>query len=235
MFSASRGTSEQRSGAHNETRVEVTSVTEALLKLWGKVAPSETHMDLDGVYLTDAALSQLASFRSLTSLSPSWSDGFKPEGLTQLFSLTGLTYLDLSDTDATDASLEGIGSLKVLSTLNLGNTEVTDAGIAKLRGMTALVTLALNDCESVTSASMVHVGQLTALESLWLCDIVVREVGLKHLTALTSLKHLSLPPGVTDSTLKHLRNMPRLEKLGLWDANITADGVKWVNVPAQEP
>ncbi|CAI5499474.1 unnamed protein product [Closterium sp. Naga37s-1] len=202
---------------------------EALLTLWSKVAPGETRMDLKScVYLTDDALSRVASLRSLTWLSLRDSSGFTAEGLTQLYSLTGLKLLDLAETNATDASLERIGSLKVLNTIYLGATKITDAGIAKLRGLPALVTLAVDGCASVTSASMVHVGKLTSLESLWLSTTTVREDGLKHLTALTSLKVFSLPPGVTDSSLKILRNMKRLEKLGLWHAKITADGVRWL-------
>ncbi|CAI5499465.1 unnamed protein product [Closterium sp. Naga37s-1] len=33
---------------------------------------------------------------------------------------------------------------------------------------------------------------------------------------------------VTDSSMKRLRNMKRLEKLGIWDATITAAGIKWL-------
>ncbi|CAI5971753.1 unnamed protein product [Closterium sp. NIES-64] len=114
---------------------------EALLTLWSKVSPNETRMDISDDYLTDAALSQLASFRSLTSLDLSGSSGFTAERVTQFFCLTGLTFLNLAQTNATDASLEG----------------------------------------------------------------------------------------VTDSSMKHLRNLTRLEKLELWNARITAAGVKWLN------
>ncbi|CAI5476436.1 unnamed protein product [Closterium sp. Yama58-4] len=197
-------------------------------KTW-EATPSETRMDLSScVNLTDAALSRLTSLRSLTWLSLRESISFTAEGLTQLYSLTSLKLLDLAETNATDASLEGISSLKVLNALYLGDTKITDAGIAKLRGLPALVTLALDGCESVTSASMVHVGKLTSLEALWLSTTAVGEDGLKLLTALTSLKVFSLPSGVTDVILKLLRSMKRLERLGLWDAKITVDGLKWL-------
>ncbi|CAI5506356.1 unnamed protein product [Closterium sp. Naga37s-1] len=81
------------------TRVEALETTcaggnkiwEALMEMWSKFFPGETSMDLGGVYLSDAALTQVASLRSLTWLSLHDSSGFTAAGVTCLFSLTGLT------------------------------------------------------------------------------------------------------------------------------------------------
>ncbi|CAI7911170.1 unnamed protein product [Closterium sp. NIES-54] len=167
-------------------------------------------MDLGGVYLSDAALTQVASLRSLTWLSLHDSSGFTAAGVTCLFSLTGLTCLNLSSGAIDDAALDGVASLASLRILDIEKTKITDTGVAKLQRMPALTTLLLNQCASITSASMVHVGKLTSLERLILYGCGVREDGLQHLTALSSLKTFSLPPGVTDSGMKHPRNMKRL-------------------------
>ncbi|CAI5499469.1 unnamed protein product, partial [Closterium sp. Naga37s-1] len=190
---------------------------------WSEAVPDMALMDLSGVsLLTDAALARVASFSSLTTLNLNDSSGFTEAGLKGLFSLTTLKCLTLQNTATTDGALEGISSLKDLRVLDLFHTKVTDAGVAKLQGMSALVELFLGDCTAVTNASMAHVGKLTALETLTLSDTAVTEDGLQRLSTLAALKLLVLPPGVTDSGMKHLRNLKRLEKLGVWDAKITA-------------
>ncbi|CAI5464802.1 unnamed protein product [Closterium sp. Yama58-4] len=204
-------------------------VWEMLLTLWARTAPQQTGMDLSGIpCLTDGALAHLATFRQLANITLEDSSGFTAEGVRKLFSLPALVHLDLTGSCTTDAALEGIDRVKTLRNLVLDNSKITDVGVARLGGLTALVGLHLGGCLSVTSASMVHVGKLTALEELALHDGGVREDGLLHLTSLTSLNYLILPPGVTDSGMKYLRNMKRLVKLGMWDAKITASGVNWL-------
>ncbi|CAI5488930.1 unnamed protein product [Closterium sp. Naga37s-1] len=201
-----------------------------LIATWVEVLPGKTRTDLSGAsLLSDAALSRLTSLHSLTWLILRESIGFTAERVTLLYSLTGLTYLDLSATVISDASLEGIGSLKALTTLCLGKSNITDEGIKRLLGLPQLMYLDLYVCPSITSASMVDVCKLTALTSLRLDESGVTEDGLKHLTALTSLKLLTLPRGVSDSGMKYPRNMKLLETLGLLHANITAAGVRWLN------
>ncbi|CAI5971769.1 unnamed protein product [Closterium sp. NIES-64] len=205
---------EEENGAENEqpedevqalrARVEAledtnnggSKIWEELIATWVEVLPGKTRTDLSGAsLLSDAALSRLTSLHSLTWLILRESIGFTAEGVTQLYSLTGLTYLDLSATVITDASLEGIGSLKALTTLCLGRSNITDEGIKRLLGLPQLMYLDLYVCPSITSASMVDVCKLTALTSLRLDESGVTEDGLKHLTALTSLKLLTLPRG----------------------------------------
>ena len=52
-------------------------------------------------------------------------------------------WLDLSNTQVTDASLKELAGLKQLRTLNLSNTQVTDAGLKELAGLKQLQTLYL--------------------------------------------------------------------------------------------
>ncbi|CAI7798229.1 unnamed protein product [Closterium sp. NIES-54] len=241
---------EEENGAENEPEDEVqnlrarvealedtnnggSKIWEELSATWVEVLPGGTRTDLScASLLSDAALARLTSLHSLTWLSLRESIGFTAEGVTQLYSVTGLTYLDLSATVITDASLEGISSLKALSTLCLGKSNITDEGIKSSyitdegikssyitdegikssyitdEGIKSsyitdeLIYLDLYVCPSVSSASMVDVCKLTALTSLRLDESGVTEDGLKHLTALTSLTLLTLPRGVTDLGVK---------------------------------
>ncbi|CAI5476429.1 unnamed protein product [Closterium sp. Yama58-4] len=201
---------------------------EALMTLWRKVVPGETRMELNGVRsVTDDALSKVATLSSLTALNLRESSGFTEAGVRGLSCLTALTYLNVRGTATADAALEGVARLEKLQDLVLNQTKITDVGIAKLQGLSALKTLYIGSV-SITSASMVHVGKLTSLERLALHGTGVREDGLRHLTALTALKLFTLPPGMTDSGMKLLRNMKALETVGIWKARVTASGVKWL-------
>jgi Leucine-rich repeat (LRR) protein len=48
---------------------------------------------------------------------------------------TNLTYLDLKDTNVTDAGLKELKHLKNLEELNLVGTKVTDAGMKELKNI----------------------------------------------------------------------------------------------------
>ncbi|CAI5511128.1 unnamed protein product [Closterium sp. Naga37s-1] len=77
--------------ALEETCAGGNKIWEALMTMWSKVSPGTTNLDLRNVYLSDAALTQVATLRSLTWLSLNNSSGFTAAGVTQLFSLIGLT------------------------------------------------------------------------------------------------------------------------------------------------
>ncbi|GJP79400.1 hypothetical protein CLOP_g9634 [Closterium sp. NIES-67] len=204
-------------------------IWEVLVRVWSRAVPQDSYLPLTSIsFITDSVLSQLASSHHLTAISLKGSTGFTAAGIQGLHSLPRLSWLSLEDTHTMDAALGSITRLATLTNLVLSNTDITDAGIAQLQGLSALQALRISGCASVTSAGMVHVGALTALECLTLHSSGVREEGLQHLTGLTSLKLLTLPPRVTDSGLRHLRNMQQLEKLGLWNAVITAEGVRWL-------
>ena len=65
----------------------------------------------------------------------------KPAGELTNADLANVTYLILSGTKITDASLKELAKLKNLTRLSLGSTEITDAGleeVAKLKNLTSL-------------------------------------------------------------------------------------------------
>ncbi|CAI5975822.1 unnamed protein product [Closterium sp. NIES-64] len=88
---------------------------EALIALWSEAVPDVTYLNLSGIpCVTNTALSKLRSLHSLTVLNHRHSSGFTDAGVRRLFSLTGLTVLDLCGTATTDAALEGIAGLRNL-------------------------------------------------------------------------------------------------------------------------
>ncbi|CAI7833145.1 unnamed protein product [Closterium sp. NIES-54] len=177
-------------------------VWEELIGVWAKVLPGRSRMDLSGVSLPHRHRPHSTLLHALSRMA-------RPQrGLRVHCSFDGL---------------------KKLHTLDFRSNLVTDVGVQKLLVLAQLTDLNVSGCSSVTSASMVHVGELTALTSLRLHDSGVTEDGLQHLTVLTALKLFTVPPGVTDSGMKLLRNMKRLERLGLWDVNVTVAGLKWLN------
>jgi hypothetical protein len=90
--------------------------------------------------------------------------------------------VNLSYSEATDATLGHLGSLTGLETLLLTNTRVSDAGLSHLRG-------------------------LTGLKVLYLPNTKVTDNGLEHLAGLTNLKMLSVEKTrVTDAGVARLKS-----------------------------
>lgn len=97
---------------------------------------------------------------------------------------------NLSGTEATDASLQQMNSLRDLETLRLGNTLITDDGL-------------------------LHLKQLTNLKVLDISQTRITDAGLEHLTGLPDLRRLDLSgTQVTDAGVGELKKaLPRCEIL----------------------
>ncbi|CAI5499455.1 unnamed protein product [Closterium sp. Naga37s-1] len=95
-----------------------------------------------------------------------------------------------------------------------GVSLLTDVALTRLASVRSLTWLNLNGASGFTAAG---VRQLFSLTNLVLLNLIATN------TADAALE------GVTDSGMKLLRNMKFLEKLGLWDANLTVAGVQWLN------
>jgi len=124
---------------------------------------------VSGVFLyspapaTDEAIVQVGRLTRLEvlGLGPSASD----KELEHWTGLTKLSFLDLSNTQVTDAGLAHLKGLTNLSFLSLSNTQVTDAGLAHLKGLTNLSFLSLERTR-VTDAGLKELKR--ALPSLWI-------------------------------------------------------------------
>ena len=98
-------------------------------------------------------------------------------------------FVDLGNTQVTDAQLEHLKGLSNLQALVLDRTQVTDAGLEHLKGLTNLQTLSLRNCR-ITGAGLEHLKGLTNLQSLNLRDTRITDAGLVHLKGLTNLEWL---------------------------------------------
>jgi len=100
-------------------------------------------------------------------------------------------FLDLVQTDVTDAGLEHLQGMTQLSWLNLWRTEITDAGLAHLNRLPHLQWLNLDDT-NVGDAGLMHLQELPQLQSLYLGYTKVTDAGLVHLETMTRLQSLDL-------------------------------------------
>lgn len=146
-------------------------------------------------------------------------------GLARLEGLRNLQILDLTGSAITDAGLAGLGHFSGLRVLRLSKTAVSDAGLVSIRGLTALETLALYYTK-VGDAGMATVGQLTALDSLDLGWTQVTDAGLSHVAGHPKLRWLRLDStAVSDEGLRKLRALAGLHTLSLNDTAVTAAAV----------
>jgi Leucine-rich repeat (LRR) protein len=134
-------------------------------------------------------------------------------------------YVDLSETQVTDAGLKHLRGLTQLQVLTLDSTQVTDAGLEHLRGLTQLRELQLTNTQ-VTDAGLGHLRGLTQLQWLSLDRTQVTDAGLEHLRGLTQLQQLYLDnTQVADAGLEHLQGLTQLQLLSLQSSQVTDAGV----------
>jgi len=125
-----------------------------------------------------------------------------------------LVMVDLSFTQATDASLEHFIELNDLQELHLCGTEVTDAGLEHLKGLSNLKTLNLWRCKSFTDSGLAHLKGMTSLRTLSLWNTQTTDAGLVHVKALDGLQRLDLShTQITDAGLEQLKDLDSLQDL----------------------
>jgi Leucine-rich repeat (LRR) protein len=100
--------------------------------------------------------------------------------------LIHITYLELSETQVSDADLANVAELTNLTTLHLGETQITDHGLVHLQRLANLRELWLDDTQ-VTHAGLDHLKNLVGLTNLRLSGASITDAGLKHLSGLTGL------------------------------------------------
>ena len=125
---------------------------------------------------------------------------FRPRGPDWLRAIVGESLLkwlgdvesvDLSSSQADDATLANLKELYGLESLILADTRVTDAGLVHLSRLSNLESLSLTDT-LFTDAGLVHLRRLVNLKTLFLSDTRVSDAGLEHMQGLTRLEWISL-------------------------------------------
>lgn len=148
--------------------------------------------------------------------------GPRPDDLSGLSGLGPSDLYELSiqssirRTPASRPRLESLSHLTGLQALSLGNTGVTGLQMSSLKSLSSLRSLTFVREHSFGSAGLAALKNFTALEYL---DCYTRPIdaGLKHLAQLPNLQRLRLRMGgIRGPGLAYLAEMPRLEKLTLW-------------------
>jgi hypothetical protein len=128
--------------------------------------------------------------------------------------LSGVYWVNLHDTQVTDAHLEQFAELRQLASLNLQNTRISDAGLAQLKGLNNLKFLYLEGTK-VTDRGLAHLAGMDGLRELYLGGTEVTDAGLVYLEDLRDLRGIYLRnTKVTEEGAKRLRaRLPECEIL----------------------
>jgi hypothetical protein len=162
-----------------------------------------------GTKISDAGLTKLASFKSLTTLTLSGRQltdkalqALRAAGVLHALSrasavsgrrptrLDDVTALDLSETAVTDAGLKELADLTGLTSLHLIRTRVTDAGLKEVASYEGLASLSLVLCPKVSDAGLKELATLKTLTAMDQrhCDNVT-DTGIREFqTALSKCK-----------------------------------------------
>lgn len=138
-----------------------------------------------------------------------------------------LIAVDLSFTQANDASLTRLAGVTTLRELSLCGTQITDAGFAHLRNLSNLQVLDLWRCRNFSGEGLARLEGLSSLRRLSLWNTAVTDDALRHLGGLAGLRELDLShTQITDAGLEHLEGLTALQELGLLGCdNLTDAGV----------
>ncbi len=140
-----------------------------------------------------------------------------------------LVYVNLDDTQVTNAWLAHLAGLTELRVLSLDRTKVTDEGLIHVKRMTDLEALSLNQTR-ITNVGLIHLQGLTGLRKLDLGRTDINDAGLAELKGFANLEELDLGgTDVTNAGLHHLRGLTSLRRLVLRsvlaDKRVTRAGI----------
>ena len=184
--------------------------------------PSLTDIDMQHARyaVTDDILAELPRLPKLTSLSLHTCFYVTDKGLAALAPksmVTGLTRLDLSYCHSvTDGA--ALAQLTGLTYLDISQTGVRDVVLKALRPLTGLTRLGLSRCDNMSLAGLRALAPLTRLARLDLCACnQLTAIKLAALAPLTSLACLDLSHSraVSDEELRALAPLTGLTRLNL--------------------
>jgi Leucine-rich repeat (LRR) protein len=135
--------------------------------------------------------------------------------------------VDFSYSPLTDLGLKRLASLQGLTALDISGSQITDAGLAYLVVHKDLENLNLSWCESVTNDAMKHLYALNRLKSLFLERCVqITDEALTTIGSIRSIEYLNCAAtGITDAGIDALRRLFRLQRLVLDETNISGEGL----------
>ncbi|MBL7152354.1 MAG: hypothetical protein ISS79_01455 [Phycisphaerae bacterium] len=131
-------------------------------------------------------------------------------------------------TPANRPALESIAHLTDLRALHLSRTGIDGRQMESLRSLTSLRSLSFGEEHSFGSAGLAALKNFPALEYLD-CGPRPIDAGLKHLAQLPNLQRLRLRMGgIRGPGLAYLADMPRLDNLILWGSPLSDLHVRYL-------
>lgn len=135
--------------------------------------------------------------------------------------------VDLRYSPLTDMGLKRLASLHGVTALDISGSQVTDAGLAYLVVHQDIEKLVLCWCDAITDAGLKHLYALNKLRELDLSRTHVTDEGLATVGSIRSLENLDLgATHLTDEGLAALRRLHRLKRLVLDETNIAGEGLR---------
>lgn len=203
-----------------------TEITTATLKAL-QAKKSLKRLAISFAKIDDDSAKILGTLASLEVLELRAQTTLTPEGLKEIFNLTNLRELTLSDRMVNDEVLADLAKLNHLAVLNVRSVFMTDAGINSIRRLKNLRTLRIFVGSSVSDEGLKQLAELN-LRSLELTLSDVNDEKLKELRKFSSLKLLRLvnAVNVTDNGIPHLSELTDLKDLDLANASLTKYGIQ---------
>jgi uncharacterized membrane protein len=125
---------------HVHSTNATTRITDASLKVLGRIAPQLLWLDLGGTSVSDRGLAEISRLPNLTRLHLQHTQ-VGNSGVALLAGLQRLEYLNLYRTAVTDEGLGPLTSLKRLRALYVWETGVTPSGISRLQAALPRLTI----------------------------------------------------------------------------------------------
>ncbi|MCA9092372.1 MAG: redoxin family protein [Planctomycetaceae bacterium] len=172
----------------------------------------------------DAHMRHLAHFTGLVDLMMHYVQ-VTDRGVRHLESMRGLEILNVYAPECGNGFLKSVGTLPSLKVLNLGFMKWTDAGLLHLSRLKTLEEIAIphRDKPGKGFDAVVRLPNLKLITGF-----TFRGEHLAHLKGAKALRGLCLDSNefIRDEDLVHLANLPQLEYLDLFHANVTDAGVE---------
>jgi hypothetical protein len=176
--------------------------------------------------ISDESAKILGTLKSLETLELRAQNELSPKGIQEIFHLTNVRQLTLSDRLVSDEILENLVKFPHLKVLNIHSVFVTNEGITSLRRLRNLRTLRLYLGPQVSENGMRQLAEFN-LSALEITYLDVNDEKIKDLRKLAGLKSLRLinASKVSDDAVPYLAELTELKKLDIADANLTKAGI----------
>jgi Leucine-rich repeat (LRR) protein len=215
--------------------------------------PQLKKLDLQAAVLDEEHLRAIGQLKSLEWLNLSRTT-VSNSSIRHLANLSQLIHLDLSETAVNDDGLVHLAGLKSLQELFINRTEIYGQGLAALGSEGARAPLKIIQASnsqfgyqgfvqlrdfpqlqeinassaSVTDASLEGLKGLRQLRIVRIAGNLISDEGLRNLSSASDLELLDLSqqPGISDKTLKRLKNFKKLGRLNIDNTACSLQGVQ---------